>query len=260
MKILLNLSFLFFFITASAQDRVLVNGEITVPVGEDPDGIAVVNNTAMRATVADESGTFQLRMAKGDTLNFSSLQFQDFTVIIDDGVIKSRKLHVFISESVTELPEVVVTPYDLSGNVRVDVQIIPKAEMDLPTRTAAEINPYDHAFRPDSLVSPPNPAMRTSMIYSGANLANIFRNIFTPKNALTDLNRDDELDEKLLELRDDSFYKEQLNLEQDELKEFIYYAEDHGLTSEMLKPENEMQLIEFLVAQSQNFKQMKANR
>ena len=260
MKTFLSISFLFLFLSLSAQDRVLVNGEITVPVGEDPDGIAVVNSTAMRATVADETGRFQMRMAKGDTLNFSSLQFQDFTVIIDDGVIKSRKLHVFISEAVTELPEVVVTPYDLSGNVRVDVQIIPTAEMDLPTRSAAEINPYDHAFRPDSLVSPQNPAMRTSMIYNGANLANIFRNIFTPKNALTDLDREEELDEKLLELRGDRFYKEELNLEEDELKEFIYYAEDHGLTSEMLEPENEMQLIEFLVAQSQNFKQMKAKQ
>ena len=260
MKTFLSISFMFFFLAVTAQDRVLVNGEITVPVGEDPDGIAVVNNTAMRATVADDAGRFQLRMAAGDTLSFSSLQFQDFTVIVDDGVIKNRKLHVFISEAVTELPEVVVTPYDLSGNVKVDVQIIPVAETELPTKSAAEINPYTHEFRPDSLVSPQNPAMRTGMIYSGANFANIFRHIFTPRNALTDLDREENLEEQLLELRDDSFFKEELNLEDDEVKDFVYYVEDHGLTAQMLEPKNEMQLIEFLVAQSQNYKQMKADQ
>ena len=70
MKTFLSISFMFFFLAVTAQDRVLVNGEITVPVGEDPDGIAVVNNTAMRATVADDAGRFQLRMAAGDTLSF----------------------------------------------------------------------------------------------------------------------------------------------------------------------------------------------
>ncbi|MGB7785552.1 MAG: hypothetical protein WBL27_05575 [Salinimicrobium sp.] len=254
MKTFLSISIMFLFLSASAQDRVLVNGEITVPVGEDPDGIAVVNSTAMRATVADNTGRFQMRVAKGDTLNFSSLQFQDFTVIIDEGVVKTRKLHVFISEAVTELPEVVVTPYDLSGNVRVDVQIIPVAEPKLPTKTAAEINPYDHEFRPDSLVSPQNPAMRTGMIYSGANLANIFRHIFTPRNTLTDIDKEENLEEELLQLQGDDFFEEQLNLQEEELKNFVYYVEDHGLTREMLQPENEMQLIEFLVAKSQEFK------
>lgn len=257
MKTFLSISFLFFFLSLSAQERVLVNGEITVPVGEDPDGIAVVNNTAMRATVADNTGRFQIRVAAGDTLSFTSLQFQDFTVIVDDGVVKSRKLHVFISEAVTELPEVVVTPYDLSGNVRVDVQIIPVAEPKLPNRTAAEINPYEHEFRPDSLVSPQNPAMRTGMIYSGANLANIFRHIFTPRNTLTNIDKEEDLEDELLQLKDDDFFEDQLNLQQDEMKDFVYYVEDHGLTREMLQPENEMQLIEFLVAKSQEFKNSK---
>lgn len=259
MKTLIHICFFLFSFVAVAQtsNRIIVNGEVKVPAGEDPEGIAVVNKTALKATVTGSDGLFQIPVKKGDTLEFTSLQFQDFKIIVDAGIIKTGKMNVFVNEAVNVLPEVVVTPYDLSGNVRVDVEIIPVVRPDLPTQTAAEINPYTHEFRPDSLVSPQNPAMRTGMIYSGANFANVFRHIFSKRNVLNDLDREEQLNEKLMQLRDDSFYKEQLNLEEDELKPFFYFAAEQGLTEDMLEPKNELKLIEFLVAQSQKFKQQK---
>lgn len=260
MKIIVNIFILLisFSFSAQIQERVLINGEIKVPQGEDPEGIAVVNRTAQKAAVSGPAGLFQMTVKQGDTLEFTSLQFQDFSVIVDKGVVNAGRLNVFVSEAVNVLPEIVVTPYDLSGNVRVDVQIIPTVEPNLPTQSAAEINPYEQQFQPDSLVSPPSAAMREAMIYSGEGFAEAFRHIFNPRNLINDLDREEELDEKLLELRDDSFYKDQLNLEEDELKPFFYFAAEQGLTEEMLRPENEMQLIEFLVEQSQKFKQRKA--
>lgn len=259
MKTLVTISLLLFTCLGFSQ-RVMINGEIKVPAGEDPQGISVINITALRATISNEAGLFQITVAEGDTLKFASLQFQDFSVIVDEGVINTRQLNVFVSEAVTVLPEVVVTPYDLSGNVQVDVQIIPTKDIDLPAKSAAEVNPYEWEFRPDSLTSPANAAMRTSMIYDGANFANIFRHIVSPRGVITNVDREERLEEKLLELRDDDFYKDQLNIRDDHLKEFVYFAADTGLTKEMLKPENEMQLIEFLVARSVEFNQMKADK
>jgi hypothetical protein len=262
MKTLISGLILLFTFSGFAQieNRVMINGKITAPVGEDAQGISVINASAMRATVSNEGGMFQIRAAEGDTLQFKALQFQDFSVLVDGGVIENRQLNVFISEAVTELPEVVVTPYDLSGNVEVDVRIIPTAEVDLPTRSAADINPYEHVFRPDSLVSPANAAHREGMVYSGnsQNLANVFRHIFTPRDVVNDLEWDKDLDERILSLHGDEFFEDQLNIEEDNFKEFIYYARDNGLTPKMLEPKNEMDLIEFLIAQAQNFKQMKA--
>ncbi len=260
MKTFLYVTFFLFSLSIFAQEpgRILINGEINVPVGEDAEGISIINTSAMRATISNETGLFQIRATEGDTLQFKSLQFQDFSVLIDQGVIDTRQLKVFVSEAVIELAEVVVTPYDLSGNVRVDVRIIPTAPTDLPNQSAAEVNPYEWEFRPDSLVSPPNAAHRDGMIYSGANFANVFRHIFSPRNVVNDLDPNENLDDYLLKLRDDDFYEEQLNIEEENLREFIYYAADNGLSRAMLKPENEMDLIEFLVARSQEFKQMKA--
>ncbi|MFD0976381.1 hypothetical protein [Salinimicrobium gaetbulicola] len=252
------LTFLIFLISLTGfSQRVLINGTIKVPAGEDPQGISIVNSTAMRATISNEAGLFQIRAAEGDTLSFSSLQFQDFSVIIDEGVITTRELNVFVSEAVTELPEVVVTPYDLSGNVRVDVQIIPTSDLDLPNKSAAEIDPYEWEFPPDSLVSPPNAAMRTSMMVNGANFANIFRNILKSREVIN-IEESEELEDEILLLYDDDFFNENLNIKKENIKEFIYFAEDNGLTKAMLKPKNEMKLIEFLVVQSQRYKEIKA--
>ena len=259
MKSLFTCLFVLFSVSVLAQDRVRIAGNITPPVGESAEGISVVNRTAKTATVANELGNFTIRVAKGDTLHFSALQFQNFSVVIDSGVIESQQLNVFISEAVTELPEVVVSPYDLSGNVEVDVKIIPVIPTDLPTKSAAEINPYEHTFRPDSLVSPANAAMRSGMIYSGMNFANIFRHIFTSRDVITTVGGSDAIDEEILTLYDDDFFTENLNIKKENIYEFIYFAEDNGLTPAMLKPENEMSLIEFLVTQSQDFKQLKAD-
>lgn len=260
MKSLVSIIVLLISINVVAQDRVAITGKITPPPGEDPQGISIINRTAKSATISNEVGNFNIRVAAGDTLHFSALQYQDFAVVIDNGVVQSRQLNVFISESVTELPEVIVTPYDLSGNVEVDVSRIPVADADLPTQSAAEINSYEYTFRPDSLTSPPNAAMRENMIKNSANFANIFRNIFTTRSVMTTVGRNKDLDDQVLQLYDDDFFKEHLNIEEENIHEFIYFAEDNGLTPQMLKEENELQLIDFLVKQSQRFRERKAGK
>ena len=245
---------------ADAQQRETISGKINPPEGESAQGISILNISALEATVSDRDGLFEIPAAVGDTLQFKSLQFQDFSVVVDQGVMDTGSLNVFISEAVTELPEVVVTPYDLTGNVRVDVAIIPVQPAPLPTQTAAEINPYEWDFRPDSLSSPPNAAMRDAMIYSGGNLASIFRNIFTPRNVLTEVGKEEELDEQIRLLYDDDFFEKHLNIKEENIHEFIYFAQDNGLIADMLQEEQEMELIEFLVEQSFRFRARMADR
>ena len=258
MKACLSL-LLFFICSVGIAQRVPIEGKINVPLGEEPEGIAVINSSATRATVADSEGEFSILAQVGDTLNFQSLQFQDFSVIIDQGVINERKLTVFISEAITPLAEVIVSPYDLSGNVRVDVQKVELVPVDLPTKTATEINPYEWEFRPDAQTSPENAAMRTAMIYSGANFANIFRSIFKESDILTNVGKKEELEEKVLLLYDDDFFEEHLNIKEENIYDFLHFAQNNGLTSEMLEEENELELLEFLIAQGQRFKQLKAD-
>ena len=48
--------------------RVMVDGQIIVPVGDDPGGIVIYNNSSNRGTVTSESGTFDIAVARNDEL------------------------------------------------------------------------------------------------------------------------------------------------------------------------------------------------
>lgn len=264
MKRLFLISFLFFFAFTSAQEtdsRKMINGKISVPPGDSPEGITIVNLSTGSGTVSSEAGTFSIAVAQGDTLRFSAVQYQEFSVIVDQGVVDSGQLIVNISEAIYELPEVVVSPVDLSGYVEVDVTRIPAEEVDLPDVTAAEIEDTDYDFRPDAQTSPANAAMRNSMIYNGTNFADLFRRIFSPKTGdavswTDDVDRRDlpEIDEAIEELYDDEFFIEHLGIKRENIYEFIYFAEDNGLRKELLKEENELDLIKFLMEQSKLYK------
>ena len=98
------LPFLLFTVISSAQtpDRKPVQGNITVPEGDEPGGIHIYNKTSGYGTSSDAAGTFDLPMATGDTLHFSAIQFEALEVIITQNVIDSGELSVEIKEGLEE--------------------------------------------------------------------------------------------------------------------------------------------------------------
>lgn len=233
-------------------ERTLVDGKISVPPGDDPEGITIINTTINRGTVSQAEGEFQLLVTVGDIVVFSALQFQDFTVVIDENVIEARQLNVFITEATTELPEVVVSPIDLTGNVEVDVARIPEMEANLPYFSLEEIYNASLSMKPGTQSTPENAIMRDRFIENGLTFANIFREVW-PYGESGD--EDPEvLDEELRQLYDDEFFREYLDIDRSRINDFVYYAEEHGLTEEMLEEGRELELVEFLVNQSRQFK------
>lgn len=255
MKTLALLTLLLFTGICSAQitERTMIDGKITVPVGDDPEGITIFNISSNQGTISMDDGTFRIPVAVGDELTFSALQFQEFKVVIDQRVMEAEELNVFISEAVTELPEVSVGEPDLSGNIEVDVNRIPVEEANLPDVTAAEINDHEWNFRPDEQTTPENAAMQASLMEDGMNFANIFRGIYSRR--LAAINSSSEpVEEDMRRLYDDDFFQEHLDIKQENIHDFILYAEENGLTTEMVEEGNELDLIEFLVDQSRQYK------
>lgn len=244
-----------FFVTSigfsQVGERISIDGRISVPSGDDPEGIIVTNLTSNSISVSDGNGHFGVAVALGDRINFSALQFEDFSIVVDQKVLNAKKLNVFINAQTTELPEVVVRPFDLSGNVEVDVNRIPVEGVDLPEISSREVYDPSLNFRPDSLDSPENAAMRNSLMKNGLNFANIFRAIYTSEEFVE---RDyDSLTEEIRQLYDDDFFLSHLQIERDQIHNFILYAEDNGLTKEMLEKGNEFELIEFLIEQGREY-------
>ncbi|MGM1055145.1 MAG: hypothetical protein ACQEWG_04580 [Bacteroidota bacterium] len=264
-RFLIILAIIFGFV-AQAQERISVSGSIQVPVGDEPEGIIVYNLNTEAFTFTNPEGEFSIAVKLNDSLRVSAAQFQEFIVIIDGGVIQSGELNIYLNEIINLLPEVVVTPYDLSGNVRVDAARLPVVELP-ENYTASQVqNTYFPSETGPSYLTPPKNnalAMSQTRLVNGINFVNIFKELLiaSKKDEIRDPYSEGpnaDIDTEIRQMYDDEFFQENLNIELKYINDFIYFADDSGLKEEMLQKGNELDLIEFLVEQSKKYKKQRS--
>ncbi|CAM4049554.1 hypothetical protein GILI108418_01705 [Gillisia limnaea] len=255
-----------FLTQAQGQDRTSVSGSIQVPVGDESVGIIVYNLNTEDFALTNPEGEFSIAVKLNDSLRISAAQFQEFIVIIDKGVIQSGELNIYVNEIINVLPEVVVSPYDLSGNVTVDAARLPVN--DLPENyTASQMQSTYFASEtgPSYQSSPKNTALAMSQtrLVNGINFVNIFKELLiaSKKDEIRDPYSERpnaDIDTEIRAMYGDEFFQENLNIDLEYINDFIYFADDSGLKEEMLQKGNELELIEFLVEQSKQYKKQRS--
>ena len=115
---------------SSAQLKT-IKGIITAD--DEVEGIHILNKTALKYTISDTDGAFQILAKANDTLTISSLKYQLKTVVISKRVAQLGYIQVRLEEKINELDEVVVGQV-LTGNLGSDLK---------NTGTKEEINFYD---------------------------------------------------------------------------------------------------------------------
>jgi hypothetical protein len=243
-------------LTAQISDRVFVAGEIIVPVDGEASQIEIINQNTNKGTVTNQYGQFGILVRMGDRLRFEAIQYQNFTVVIDENIIKKKKLTIKINDEINTLDEVIVSPYDLEGNIEVDARSVNATYYKAPGDGSKSIlNEYD-GTRPNIRTQTINESLNTEQqfIKNGLNIANIFRTILASKEVSVDHKLPEDVDVMVRKMYKDSFFKENLNIDEDKINQFIFYVEDKGLTKNMLTKGNELDLIEFLIQKSKDFK------
>ena len=102
----------FSFMILNSQDRKPIKGQLLY---KNTKVIAanVINNTSQMNTITDSDGFFEIDVALGDEVIFSSVQYLIRSVIITDEMLKRNRLVVSVNENINELKEVVVTTEDV---------------------------------------------------------------------------------------------------------------------------------------------------
>ncbi|WP_062053047.1 carboxypeptidase-like regulatory domain-containing protein [Aquimarina longa] len=253
-KIAVLFLFLVFNIAAGQiTSRIILNGKINVPIGDDVEGIVVYNRSTNKGTITDKTGNFKISAGINDRVEVVAMQYQHFVILIDKGILRNRRLHVFLNESINQLDEVVVTPYDLLGNVRVDVKKIGYRENgigDVAEETSSIINDADYNFRPDELSIIKSNAFEENRIINGLNFVNLFKLVYDTKDDTKKKNHPADIDVRVRDMYNDQFFKDYLALEINQINDFIFFAEDNGLNYDYFKPGKELDLLQFLAYQS----------
>ncbi|MUH37691.1 hypothetical protein D9O36_17715 [Zobellia amurskyensis] len=110
--------------TSCAQESVSLNGRVYSESG-DVSATHVLNTSTNRATITDADGFFDIDVRLNDTLVFSAVQYNKKEIVVTASILGSKLLVVPLEEVLTQLEEVVVTPYSLTGDMSRDLNRIP---------------------------------------------------------------------------------------------------------------------------------------
>ncbi len=102
------------------NDEKLLQGRVT-SVDKDVVGVVVQNTTTQQAVITDLEGNFNINVRVNDTLVFSAVHFLKKTLPVSEALYNTSFIEVPLQEFVNQLKEVVVSPYNLSGDLTQDV-------------------------------------------------------------------------------------------------------------------------------------------
>lgn len=95
--------------------------------------IYVINITQKQGTISSSRNTFEIVVKKNDTLLFSAINLQEKVIGIDQKIMESGFLEVYLQEKIYQLEE--ISLHNLSGNLEKDIDGIPifnKFKLNIP--------------------------------------------------------------------------------------------------------------------------------
>ena len=198
----------------------------------------VVNNTAQLNTITDGEGGFEIPVALGDEVVFSSVQYLIRTVEITPEILKKNRLIITVNEKINALEEVVVTP----DNV--------EKFLDLQEE---EFEGYD--YNRDKSTKLENTIVTQGQLRNGLNIINIAKLIAKAvSNKTQEEKQKIKPSEILTYVFSNEFFNKDLSLKNDEVTGFLEYIDENLPSQTLLKTGQQFQLIDYLISESQNYK------
>ncbi|RNL91357.1 carboxypeptidase-like regulatory domain-containing protein [Sinomicrobium pectinilyticum] len=225
--------------TTYAQDdnRVILRGKVLYKNTNVPNQ-NVINIDTERATITNRDGEFEIYVKSGDHLAFSAVNYQLKTILVTDSILNNSRLVIEVNEKVNELDEVVVTPDN---------------EEKFLELKGEEFKKFDYEEDYSSVAT--NMATPEHQLQHGINFVNIFKALFQADKQGEGPKRQLKVSEVLRQVYNDEFFVADLKIPQDKIDDFLYYCDDRIPRQSLLRKDNEFELIEFLVQQSENYRE-----
>ena len=191
------------------------------------------------AVISNDGGQFAIEAKAGDELAFTAVNYQMIVVKLTEQMIANGRLVVEVKEKVTELDEVVVTPENRERFLQVQNEEFKEVEYEIDRSTEVENIALSRSERG---------------MQDGINFVNIFKALTksiqkndSPKARL-------KMSQVLRQVYDDEFFVVDLKLSQAQIDDFLVYVDGKVPENNLLLKQNEFQLIDFLVNQSEAYR------
>ncbi len=218
------------------QERKLIKGQL-IYRNHNVVAANVVNNTAQLNTITDAEGAFEIPVALGDEVIFSSVQYLIRTVEITPEILKKNRLIITVNEKINALEEVVVTPDNT------------EKFLDLKEE---EFESYD--YNRDKSTKLENTIVTQGQLRNGLNIINIAKLI---AKAVSKKSQEEKQKLKPSEILtyvfSDEFFVNDLALKNDQVTGFLEHIDKNLPSQQLLKTGQQFQLIDYLISESQKY-------
>lgn len=255
------------FLFAQGIERKVLRGIVVVD-SFDVEAVTVRNISSNLNAKTDIDGKFSIRARATDTLFFECQSFISQRYILSQKDFWKEELEIRLHVKITELDELIITPYTLSGNLTEDTKRIQVYGDGFALIDAKKIMHYEDDVR---MGAPINTAMPNVFAPTGVNLlgivvvglVNLVGVKTNPKKnseRVFEERRIKNLQSKsysdhLFERFSHSFFVETLKIKNEDIPLFMGFSELNVYDlSPLLKPENELKLIDYLIQKAAEFK------
>lgn len=238
-------------------ERQILKGKINVPAESDASNISVYNINTEKGVNTNSNGEFLIKVKTKDHLLVSSVQFQKFEVEITKEIMEERDIVINIRENVNQLNPVTVSSNVLSGDLNVDVKKINLNETNLNIDQKELIDGYDANITTGSQVRATNVAVDNDYLDYPTDFVQIFKRYIQKKGKKKQSDLAENIDVEVRKMYDNEFFRDNFNIQEEDINAFIFYAYDNGFDDNLLTKGNEMDLIEFLLNKAEKFNENK---
>ena len=211
----------------------------------------VLNTTTKKATITDINGFFSIAVNLNDTLVFSAVQYRRKEMIVTLSVLESKLLMVPLDEALTELEEVIVMPYNLSGDVGRDLNrlntepVVTASTLGLPNAYAIFPSQAERLLNEATTgggILPINPVLnaitgRTKMLKS-----RVARNATYNRT------------QRVRSFYADSLYVSRFKIPEDKIDDFMYFCEIDPVFQVTVDTHDRLKIWEFMRRKSISYR------
>jgi len=219
--------------------------------------VHIMNTSAGRATISDEQGAFSIEVTLGDTLMFSAVQFKRKHITVTQGLLDSKMVYVTLEEFVNELDEVVVRPYDLSGDLSRDMQqlkigpVVSASTLGLPNANVKPLMQSERLLK-EATMGPFSIGTLTSIPFNPLINAISGRTKMLKKRVARD--KKYLLTEKVRHYYPDSIFVKRLGIPENRIDDFMYYCEVDDAWETIVASEDQIKILHMLVQKSKTYR------
>jgi hypothetical protein len=210
------------------------------------ESVHVVNLNKVIGTITNQKGEFNITASVNDTLYFSYLGFKSQKIRVTNDMFRFKDTKITLTELAYALEEVIVTSYNLTGYLEIDIKNLPVN--DAYQYSISGLNTGYEAGKK-------NPSAVTKVLGAILNPADLLRNIFGKKpnqmKKLRKIKDDDAIKDLLASKFDRETLTELLQIEKVDIEDILNNC---NYSKSFIRTANDLQILDAISGCYEDFK------